>query len=64
MDSAQRLTPDKSFQRLNPKGKLVGKIPVPEGPANCCFGGKDYKTLYITARKSLYRVRMNIAGAK
>ena len=40
------------------------QIDVPEGPANVCFGGEDFKTLFITARTSLYSVRMNVAGAK
>ena len=40
------------------------QIDVPEGPANVCFGGDDYKTLFITARTSLYSVRMRVAGAK
>lgn len=45
-------------------GKLLERIEVPEGPANVCFGDDDYKTLYITARTSLYSVRMQQAGAK
>lgn len=47
---------------LNPEGRRLGIIPVPELPANLCWGDKDWKTLYITARTSLYRVRLNIAG--
>ena len=42
----------------------IGLIKVDEHPANVCFGGDDYKTLYITARKSLYSVKVNKAGAK
>jgi gluconolactonase len=45
-------------------GKLLEKIEVPEGPANICFGGDDYKTLFITARTSLYSIRLVNAGAK
>jgi gluconolactonase len=45
-------------------GKSLGDITVPEGPANCAFGGDDYKTLFITARTSLYSIRMKHAGAK
>ena len=41
---------------FSPDGKLIGKILVPEAPANLCFGGADGKTLYITARKSLYAI--------
>ncbi|MEO7300403.1 MAG: SMP-30/gluconolactonase/LRE family protein [Verrucomicrobiota bacterium] len=39
-----------------PDGSLIGKILVPETPANLCFGGKDGKTLFITARSSLYAI--------
>lgn len=48
----------------NADGKLSEKIEVPEGPANVTFGGDDYKTLFITAKTSLYSVRMKNAGAK
>jgi len=47
-----------------PDGKLIERIEVPEGPANLCFGGDDGRTLFITARTSLYSVRMVVAGAK
>lgn len=47
-----------------PDGKLIGKILVPESPANLCFGGADGKTLYITARKSLYGIPTLVTGAK
>ena len=46
----------------NRAGSLVARIPVPEGPANCSFAGPDRKSLYITARTSLYRLRMAVAG--
>lgn len=46
-----------------PDGKKLEAIDVPEGPANVCFGGEDYRTLFITARTSLYSVRMVHAGA-
>ncbi len=45
-------------------GKQLEQIDVPEGPANVCFGGDDFRTLFITARTSLYSVRMKHAGAK
>ena len=47
-----------------PDGKLIGKILVPESPANLCFGGADGKTLYITARKSLYAIPTLATAAK
>src|SRR5207244_1233337 len=36
-------------QIFSDKGKLIGKILVPEGPANLTFGGGEQKDLYITA---------------
>jgi gluconolactonase len=47
---------------FSPDGKLLGKIPVPETPANLCFGGADGKTLFITARTSLYCIRTKTTG--
>jgi gluconolactonase len=47
-----------------PDGKLIGKILVPETPANLCFGGQDGKTLFITARTSLYAIPVKVKGAK
>jgi len=44
-------------------GKLITKISVPETPANLCFGGADRKTLFITARTSLYCIKTNVKGA-
>lgn len=46
-----------------PDGRLIGKILVPEAPANLCFGGEDGKTLFITARKSLYAIKVNAMDA-
>jgi gluconolactonase len=44
-------------------GKKVEQIPVPEPwTANVCFGGKDKKTLFITASKGLYGLQMRVAG--
>jgi gluconolactonase len=47
-----------------PDGRLIGKILVPETPANLCFGGGDGKTLFITARKSLYSIPVRVKGAR
>jgi gluconolactonase len=48
----------------NTKGELIESIEVPERPSNVCFGGKDNHTLFITARTSLYSIRMRVSGAK
>ena len=49
---------------FSPEGKLLGKIRVPEPAANLCFGGEDGKTLFITARTSLYGVKTNARGVR
>lgn len=46
----------------SPRGEVITTIEVPEAPANLCFGGKDEKTLFITARKGLYALKMNVRG--
>ncbi len=51
-------------QVFGPDGKLLGKILVPESPANLCFGGADGKTLFITARTSLYTLPVRVTGVK
>lgn len=45
-----------------PDGTHLGTIPIPEVPANVCFGDADAKSLYITAHTGLYRVRLRTAG--
>ncbi len=47
-----------------PDGSEVCRIPMPEVPANCCFGGKDFTTLFVTARTSLYAVEVGIEGVR
>jgi len=46
----------------SPSGESIGTIEVPEGPANVVFGGKDRKTLFITARKGFYAIPMKVRG--
>lgn len=48
---------------ISPQGKLLGRIPIPEDSVtNCTFGGPDLKTLYVTAGKTLYRIRTRNKG--
>jgi gluconolactonase len=49
-------------QIFSPDGNQVGVVRFPQQPANVCFGGSDWKTMFVTARTGLYRVRMPIAG--
>jgi sugar lactone lactonase YvrE len=53
---------DGGVKVYRPGGAPWGTIPVPEVPSNCAFGGADRKTLYITAKTSLYRVVLHIPG--
>lgn len=48
---------------FSPAGELLGKILVPEAPANLAFGGKDGRTLFITARTGLYVIPVKVTGA-
>jgi len=61
---------------FSPAGAILGKIITPDAPgrfdkskvgpevpANLCFGGADWQTLYITACTSLYSIRVGVRGA-
>ena len=43
-------------------GKKIAEIEVPEMPANICFGGKNRNILFITARTSVYTLKMKVKG--
>ena len=47
---------------IAPSGVVLGRILPPEVPANVAWGDADWQTLYITARTSVYRVRLKIPG--
>lgn len=48
---------------FNPQGEQIEHIPVDANwTANVCFGGKDMKTLFITASQYLYSLRMRVKG--
>jgi len=49
----------KGIAIYSPDGKLMATIPVAETPSNCAFGDADLQTVYITARSSVYRFRLN-----
>jgi gluconolactonase len=52
----------KGVNIVSPEGKKLGYISVPNSTSNLCFGGKDGKTLFITARDSFYSIQMNVKG--
>jgi gluconolactonase len=47
---------------MEPGGKSLGRILMPELPANFAWGDSDWKTLYITARTSIYRLELAVQG--
>ena len=47
---------------LSPKGKPLGRIMTGRPTANCTFGSKDGKTLFLTANKLLCRIKTNVKG--
>jgi gluconolactonase len=50
---------------FNQSGEKIGHIDVDKGwTANVCFGGKNQKTLFITATKSLYSLDMKVKGVR
>ena len=55
------LTYDKVWV-YNPKGELIEEITFPESPANICFGGEKRDILFVTARKGVYTLKMNVKG--
>ncbi len=47
---------------ITPAGEHLGTIEFPQLPANLCFGGSDYQTIYVTARAGLYSIQVNAPG--
>ena len=47
---------------ISAKAKQLGTIELPEIPSNCTFGDADGQTLFITARTSVYRIRLKVPG--
>ena len=45
-------------------GKSIARIEVPEQPSNVCFGGEKRNILFITARTSVYILKMNVKGVQ
>ena len=46
---------------ISPEGELLGTVRPDAQPANAAFGN-DGRTLYMTARTGLYRVRTEVTG--
>jgi gluconolactonase len=50
---------------ISPSGKLLEFHPIPEDTiTNNAFGGEDNRTLYVTAGKTLFKIRTNVPGLR
>ncbi|HGJ64928.1 TPA: SMP-30/gluconolactonase/LRE family protein [bacterium] len=49
---------------IDPEGNKLGVIEMPEISANVAWGEDDWKTLFITASTSVYKIKLNIPGIK
>src|SRR5262245_4880236 len=56
------LTTGGAIQVFDKTGQRIETIAVPEGPTNVAFAGADKRTLFITARTSLYAVKTRVSG--
>jgi len=56
------VTGPKGIWVWTPDGVHLGTIALPEQPANLTWGGKDLRTLYITATTSVYRLDTKVTG--
>jgi len=52
----------KGIQVYTPEGKHIQTFDIPETPSNLTFGDGDLQTLYVTARTSVYRLRLPVKG--
>ncbi len=57
------VTGSSSISVYNSKGKKIEEITFPERPSNMTFAGKERKTLFVTARRSIYTLEMAVRGA-
>jgi gluconolactonase len=61
--TAETLATKTGVYVISPQGKLLTFIPIPEDfITNNTFGGPDMRTLYVTAGKTLYKVRTDVPG--
>jgi gluconolactonase len=49
---------------ISPEGQHLGTIRLPELPANFAWGDEDGRTLYMTARGGVYRMRLGVPGIR
>lgn len=47
---------------MDPAGRYLGRILVPDHASNMAWGDDDWQTFYITGGTSVFRIRLNIPG--
>jgi gluconolactonase len=52
-----------SVQVLDPDGRPVARVPMPEPVGNLCFGGPDGRTLFVASTDAVHRVRTSVRDA-
>ena len=64
-DPYRAVTNNKGVTVFDKSGKQVENIPThgENWTGNVCFGGKDRQTLFITASKGFYAIKMRVKGA-
>jgi gluconolactonase len=61
--TAETLDTEAGVYVISPRGELLRFIPIPEDTiTNNAFGGPDMRTLYVTAGKTLYKIRSDVPG--
>lgn len=64
-DTSETLDTETGVYVISPAGRLLKFIPILEDLiTNNTFGGEDMKTLYVTAGRTLYKVRMAVVGLR
>jgi gluconolactonase len=53
----------RGLQIYSADGKLLQKMLGSEIVTNCAFGDNDFETLYVAARKAIYKLRLGVKGA-
>ena len=63
--TSETLDTEAGVHVFSPEGELIELIPIPEDTiTNAAFGGPDLRTLFVTAGKTLFRIRTDITGTR
>ena len=53
----------KGLAVYSPEGKLLHTFELADPASNCAFGGRDFQTLFITARSTIYQLHLDVKGS-